>query len=67
MLVKWIMVLFLILIFISLLYGLYHLVRGQSGTNHVAWALTVRVGLSIALVLFLVIIFYFGWLQPHAL
>jgi len=50
--------------------ALFHMSSGASGPEHsarMARALTVRIGLSIALFALLMLAWYFGALQPHGL
>ena len=65
MFTKLLIVLFLVAIVISLLAGGYFLVKDPSTKRRVFWALSWRVGLQVALILFLVLAFFMGWLKPH--
>lgn len=67
MLVKIIIVAFLLAILASLFSGLYFLLKdpGTSNDRRTVRALTVRVGLSIAFALFLILSYYMGWIHPH--
>jgi len=56
---------FLIAIVLSLLAGAIFLVRDPSSRKRTLWALTLRVGLQVALILFLVLAWRLGWIQPH--
>jgi hypothetical protein len=47
----------------SLASALYYLMRDKGGTNRTVNALTVRIGLSIALFLFVLFAHYMGWIQ----
>lgn len=69
MLVKIIIVCFLIAILVSLFSGLYFLLQdpGSSKDRRVVRALTIRVALSIAFALFLVLSYFMGWIHPHGL
>ena len=51
----------LILIMASLGSALYYMMTDRSGSNRTVNALTVRVGLSVALFLFLVLGRHYGW------
>jgi len=51
----------LLLIFASLGSALFYLFRDRGQRDRVAKALTLRVGLSLALFLFLMVGYYFGW------
>jgi hypothetical protein len=67
MLVKLIIVLFLLGILGSLFSGLFFLLKDPSSSNsrRTVRALTIRVALSIAFALFLVLSYYMGWIHPH--
>lgn len=54
-------------ILLSLIRGLFFLVRDKGQNNRTAKALTWRIGLSISLFLFLFLAFRFGWIHPHAM
>lgn len=62
-------VVFLILagILISLGSGLYYLSKDGQGSPRVLKALKIRVSLSIALILFLLISYMAGWISPDTL
>jgi hypothetical protein len=50
--------------------GLFMLRKGRDGearSNHMARALAVRVGLSVALFLFILLSWYMGWVRPTGL
>lgn len=64
---KAIVILLLIVIFLALGSGLVFLVRDQGRTDRTVMSLTVRVALSLALILLLVIGFATGLIQPHGL
>ena len=66
MLTKVIIVLILIVILGSLFSALFFLVKDKSGGERTAKALTIRIGLSITLFIFLMLAYYFGFIgQPH--
>ncbi len=67
MLVKLIIVAFLIAILASLFSGLYFLLKdpGTSQDRRTVKALTIRVALSIAFALFLILSYFMGWIHPH--
>jgi hypothetical protein len=67
MLVKLIIILFLLGIVASLFSGLYFLLKDPSTADNrrTVRALTIRVALSIALALFLVLSYFMGWIHPH--
>jgi Protein of unknown function (DUF2909) len=56
----------LIAIVVSLGSALYHLTRGEASDKLVR-ALTVRIGLSVALFILLMIAWYAGLIRPHGL
>lgn len=57
---KIIVILFVIFIVLSLASALYYLVRDRGQTDRTVKALTVRVALSVALFVLLMLSFYFG-------
>ncbi len=66
MLIKVIIVLTLIVIVGSLFSALYFLAKDKTGGERTVKALTIRIGLSIALFLLLMVGYYFGLIgQPH--
>ena len=67
MLPKIILVVLLMAIVASLFSGLFFLIKDESRQRRTLTALKIRVGLSIALLLFLALAFSQGWLQPHGL
>jgi hypothetical protein len=64
---KLILVLLLVAIVASLFSGLFFLMNDDSGRRRTLAALKVRVGLSIALLIFLALAFMNGWLRPHGI
>ena len=52
-------------IVISLTHAMFSMTAGPTDSKRMVQALTVRVGLSVALFAFLMIGWYLGWLQPH--
>ncbi|MGH8528545.1 MAG: twin transmembrane helix small protein [Nevskiales bacterium] len=60
---------FLLAILVALFSGLYFLVKDRGGqdSKRVVNALTWRVGLQLALIAFLVLAFFMGWLRPHGI
>jgi len=64
---KVIIVVLLIAIVASLFSGLFFLMKDESRQRRTLTALKVRVGLSIALLVFLALAFMNGWLKPHGL
>jgi hypothetical protein len=67
MLVNLLIVVFLLAILGSLFAGGYFVVRDPSSKRRAFWALSWRVGLQLALLLFLILAFTMGWIKPHAL
>jgi len=65
MLVKLIIVIFLLFILASLGSGLYYLVHDRSQSDRAAKALTIRIALSLALFVLLLIAFATGLITPH--
>ena len=61
---KAIVLVLLAAIVISLGAGLFFLVRGDKNSPRMLYALKIRVALSIILVVFLVLSFTFGWINP---
>lgn len=64
---KIIVVAILIAIVIALFTALVFLYRDRGRGKRVVWLLTIRVGLSALLVLFLVVSYYMGWIGPRGL
>lgn len=62
---KLLIIAFLIAIVISLLLGAVFLVKDPSTSRRTFRALSWRVGLQLALLLFLVLAFLMGWIRPH--
>jgi len=54
-----------VVIIASLASALWHLVRGAGDSRRMVRALTWRIGLSIALFVFLMIAWYTGLIEPH--
>ena len=61
---KAIVLVLLAAIVIALGSSLFFLTKDDKNSPRVLTALKIRVGLSIALILFLVLSFSFGWIQP---
>lgn len=66
MLPRELVILILIAILASLAWAGYFLVkdRDPSKPNRTVWALTIRIGLSVALFAFLMLGAWLGWFQP---
>ena len=56
-----------LLIVASLASALFYLMRDKGGTNRTVNALTVRIGLSVALFLLLLFANWMGWIQATGL
>lgn len=67
MFTKIIVILFLLIIIGSLFSGLFYLVKDKGASERTVKALTVRIGLSVLLFIFLMIGYATGLLQPHGL
>jgi succinate dehydrogenase/fumarate reductase cytochrome b subunit len=63
--VKFLIIACLIAIIVSLGSGLFHLVNDKGGSKKMVRALTVRVGLSVALFILLFIAWSQGLITPH--
>ncbi len=62
---KPLIILTLVAIVISLAHALFSMAGGPSDSKRMVRALSVRVGLSVALFAFLMIGWYFGYIDPH--
>ena len=62
---KIIILFILLLIVVSLFFALFTLVKDKGKSNRTVRALTVRVGLSIALISFLLVSYKVGWIEPN--
>ena len=62
---KIIIVIFLVLILYNLGAGLYYMIVDKGQTKRTVNSLTKRIALSIALILFVVLAIYMGWITPH--
>lgn len=62
---KIIIVIFLIAIIAALGFAMFFLMNDQGPKKRTVNALIVRVSLSVGLILFLVIGYLMGWIQPH--
>ncbi|KTC99614.1 twin transmembrane helix small protein [Legionella erythra] len=63
---KVVIILAMLIILISLGSGLFFLIRDEGKTTRTVKALSWRIGLSLALFIFLIVAFSLGWIQPHA-
>lgn len=64
---KLLIIVCLIAIIVSLGSGLFHLVNDQGQSKRMVKALTVRIALSVALFILLLIAWWQGMIQPHGL
>ena len=64
---KIIVLLFVVFILASLGSALYYLLKDQGKSDRVVKALTLRIGLSMALFLALMASYYFGWIPETGL
>ena len=53
-------------ILLSLGSALFYLVRDKGTTSRTVNALTVRVGISVALFLFILFSYWMGWIEPRS-
>jgi uncharacterized membrane protein len=60
--VRYIVFLFIALILGSLASALFYMIRSKQTNPRVVWSLTLRVALSVALFLMLMISYKFGWI-----
>jgi hypothetical protein len=67
MITKVIIIFTMIIIAVSLASGLFFLVRDSGHTKRTVKALTVRIGISLGLFLFLLIAFKLGLIRPHGI
>jgi len=67
MLFKAVVVIVLVLILLSLATALFSMLRGNQDSTRTVKALTVRIALSIGLLIFLMIGYSLGLISPHAL
>lgn len=65
MIIKYLVVLILVAIVISLGSGLYFLLTDKGGSKRMVNSLTVRIGLSVALFVMLFIAWFADIIQPH--
>lgn len=65
MLVKLFIVAALLVIIYNLGRGMYFLMKDQDGDTRTVKALSWRIGLSFALLIFLFVAFALGWIHPH--
>lgn len=61
---KYLILLFFIFIIYSLGSALYYMMNDGEGSKRMVKALTMRVGISIALFVFVLFAFWMGWIKP---
>jgi hypothetical protein len=67
MIIKLFIIFVMILIAVSLFSGLIFLIRDSGDSKRMLKALTLRIGISLLLFIFLLIAFKFGLIQPHGI
>ncbi len=67
MIAKILILLMMIGILFTLFRALYFLVTGKQDSKKVVNSLSWRIGLSIALFVFIVFAVFMGWIEPHGL
>lgn len=67
MITKTIIFITMLIILGSLASSLIFLVRDEGKTKRTVKALSWRIGLSLALFIFLLLSFLFGWISPHSI
>jgi quinol-cytochrome oxidoreductase complex cytochrome b subunit len=60
-----IIVILLLCVLVALFTGLYFLIKGPTRSQNTVRSLTVRVGFTVALIIFLLAAAYMGWITPH--
>lgn len=65
MITKIVILILLVAIILTLASGLYFLVKDTDDKTRLVKALTIRVALSVVLIVFLLIAFMMGWIAPH--
>lgn len=64
---KILIVVLFIIILISLGAALYYLIKDKGSTKRTVNALTIRIAVSISIILLLILGYYTGVIQPHGL
>ena len=64
---KIIIVILLGLVILSLGAGMVTMIKDRQATDRTARFLTLRIGLSILVFVFIGVSFYMGWIQPHGI
>ena len=65
MIIKYLIVIVMIAIVISLGSGLFFMLKDEGGSKRMMNSLTVRIALSVTLFVLLFVAWYFGLIQPH--
>ena len=65
MLIKAIIIFLLFLIISSLFSALYAMIKDRGQSHRTVKMLTIRIGLSIGLLILLMVAFKLGWINPH--
>ena len=63
--IKYLIVIVMIAIVISLGSGLFFMLKDEGGSKQMVNSLTVRIALSVTLFVLLFVAWYFGLIQPH--
>ena len=61
---KYLILVFFIFIVYSLGSALYYMMKDEGGSKRMVKALTMRIGISMLLFVFLLISFWMGWIKP---
>lgn len=61
---KYFLLLFFIFIVYSLGSALYYMMKDEGGSKRMVKALTMRIGISMLLFVFLIFSFWMGWIKP---
>jgi hypothetical protein len=64
---KILIIIVMLVILGALASGLFFLVRDRGKSNRTLKALTLRIGFSLGVFVFLWVAFYFHWLTPHGI
>ena len=65
MLTKIVIIFMLFAIIFALAVSLYFLIKNQNDNNQTVKALTWRIVITIALILFILTAYHFGWIHPN--
>ena len=67
MTIKIIIIVLFLIILISLGSALYYLIKDKGTTKRTVNALTVRIAISVSIILLLILGYYTGLIQPHGI